>query len=241
MFGNVFTMNKIREWGETTSFIWDGSNQWYFQDENFEQWDGLITVSAYDSNACEIISEEVLVQTWDDPIAEFETSTYNTEIQELVEFTDFSYYEASIISWNWDFDDGNMSNLQNPSHIYEQDGQYTVCLTIEDNNGCSSEKCQIIHVYSNTRAYIPNIFTINQDNINEVFQPVISGFIEESYKMLIYDRWGKLLFSTNDYQNGWDGTYQNNIVTQDVYSYKVTYLTITGESKEHIGKVSLVK
>ena len=59
--------------------------------------------------------------------------------------------------------------------------------------------------------------------------------------MLIYDRWGKLLFSTNDYQNGWDGTYQNNIVTQDVYSYKVTYLTITGESKEHIGKVSLVK
>ncbi|MAQ31397.1 MAG: hypothetical protein CMD26_01495 [Flavobacteriales bacterium] len=228
-------------WGEVTSFIWNENDQWYFQYENFEQWDGLITVSAYDINGCEIISEEVLVQTWDDPIAEFETSTYNTEILQLVDFTDFSNYEASIINWYWDFDDGNMSNLQNPSHIYEQDGQYTVCLTIEDNNGCTSETCQIIHIYSNTEAYIPNIFTINQDDINEVFQPVINGFIEDSYEMLIYDRWGKLLFSTNDYQTGWDGTYQNNIVTQDVYSYRVTFLTITGESKEYIGKVSLVK
>jgi len=99
----------------------------------------------------------------------------------------------------------------------------------------------MINIYNNTHSYIPDIFTINNDNINEVFLPIIYGLIENTYKMYIYDRWGKLLFETNNYKQGWDGTYKGSLVNQDVYSYKVLYTTISGEEKSHIGKVTLAK
>jgi hypothetical protein len=56
-----------------------------------------------------------------------------------VAFTDVS--SGSPISWAWDFGDGNTSALQNPTHTYATDGAYTVCLTIQSNNGCSDVIC----------------------------------------------------------------------------------------------------
>ena len=77
--------------------------------------------------------------------------------------------------------------------------------------------------------------------MNEKFLPIITGLSENSYKMFIYDRWGKLLFETDDYKEGWNGKYNGEKVTQDVYSYKISYKTISGDDKLYIGKVTLVK
>ena len=49
------------------------------------------------------------------------------------------------------------------------------------------------------------------------------------------------MFSTKNHKKGWDGTYNGEIATQDVYSYIVSYLTISGERKKHVGKVTLAK
>jgi len=99
----------------------------------------------------------------------------------------------------------------------------------------------MINIYNNIYVYIPNIFTINNDNINEKFVPSINGIQTESYKMRIYDRWGKLLFLTNNYKDGWDGTYSGHFVQSDIYSYKISYLTPSGNEEIHVGKVTLVK
>ena len=181
------------------------------------------------------------VSTWDNPIADFEISTFNTGVLENIYFSDYSTSESPIINWSWDFGDNNNSNYQNPSHMYDNEGQYTICLTIEDENNCISETCQIVNIYTQSYAYIPDIFTINNDNINDVFKPIITGIIVESYEFNIYDRWGKLLFSTTNYLDGWDGTHKGNIVEQDIYSYKVNYTTTSNNKKEYIGKVTLVK
>ena len=74
-----------------------------------------------------------------------------------------------------------------------------------------------------------------------MFKPIISGLNPDTYNLLIYDRWGKLLYSTNDHQKGWDGKYNGQVVKQDVYSYKIKYNTISGEEKNHTGKINLVK
>ena len=50
-----------------------------------------------------------------------------------------------------------------------------------------------------------------------------------------------LLFETDDYKEGWNGKYNGEKVTQDVYSYKISYKTISGDDKLYIGKVTLVK
>ena len=172
---------------------------------------------------------------------DFEMSSTDTIIFEPIEFIDYSTSDSPIINWLWDFGDGNVSNLENPIHLYENEGQYNICLTIQDENGCESKKCNIINIYENTYAYIPDIFTVNNDNINENFLPIIRGVLEDSYLMLIYDRWGKLLFSTTNHMKGWDGTHNGNIVTEDVYSYKISYITQSGKEKKYIGKVTLVK
>ena len=57
----------------------------------------------------------------------------------MIDFFDTSSSEAEIISWTWDFGDGTISNLQNPIHFYQENQQYTVCLNIEDANGCPWE------------------------------------------------------------------------------------------------------
>ena len=228
-------------WGEVTTLIFDNNNEWYVEFDNFAQWDGEMNVSITDSNGCTVNSDNILVQTWDDPISNFNMSTDNTSILELIDFFDTSSSESEIISWTWDFGDGTTSNLQNPIHFYQENQQYTVCLNIEDANGCTSQKCTIINIFNNTHAYIPDIFTINNDHLNEVFEPIIYGLDTNTYSLLIYDRWGKLLFSTTNYQKGWNGTHNGQVVKQDIYSYKINYTTISGEKKTHIGKVTLAK
>ena len=228
-------------WGETTNLILDTNSELYFGYEDFTQWDGLINISITDQNGCSISSEEIEISTWQNPIANFTTSTYDTEILDVITFTDSSYYDAPIITWEWRFGDGNTSMDQNPTHIYTSEGQYIVCLKIIDGNNCESEICSTLNIYNNHYTYIPNIFTVNNDNINEEFLPIIRGIDVDSYSMLIYDRWGKLIFQTNNYLKGWNGKYKGHLVTQDVYSYKVTYYTLSSKFKTEIGKVTLVR
>lgn len=67
--------------------------------------------------------------------------------------------------------------------------------------------------------YIPNAFTPNSDGLNDTFGAVGEGIIE--YNMQIFDRWGNLIFESNDMKVQWDGTYHNELVPNGVYVYKI--------------------
>ena len=122
-----------------------------------------INISIIDSNGCILNSDDITVQTWDDPVGNFDVSTNNTSISELIDFFDLSTSEAEIINWTWDFGDGTISNLQNPIHFYQGNDQYTVCLTIEDANGCISEKCSIINIFNKDRGPVwPHFYFIGK-------------------------------------------------------------------------------
>ncbi|UPT68899.1 MAG: gliding motility-associated C-terminal domain-containing protein [Sphingobacteriales bacterium JAD_PAG50586_3] len=86
--------------------------------------------------------------------------------------------------------------------------------------------------------YIPNAFTPNGDGINETFVPKGDGI--ETFKMLIYNRWGELLYETTDLQQGWDGTYQGVLSQQDVYIYKVSARGLAYGIVEQEGTVTLI-
>ena len=237
-----FSVNT--SWGEVYNITSSNSmltQEFYVDDNNFSQWEGLINIIAIDANGCETDLTDLTIQTWNDPISDFNMSANNITISEMISFTDNSYSDAPISSWSWDFGDGNTSVEPNPTHFYQTENQYTICLSIKDENGCKDEKCKIINVYNNTESYIPNIFTVNNDDINDEFLPIVYGIQENTYELLIYDRWGKLMFSTKNHKEGWDGTHNGEIATQDVYSYIVSYLTISGDRKKHIGKVTLAK
>jgi gliding motility-associated-like protein len=86
--------------------------------------------------------------------------------------------------------------------------------------------------------YIPNAFTPNGDGVNETFSPKGEGIA--TFKMLIYNRWGELLYETTDLQKGWDGTFKGVLSQQDVYIYKVSARGTAYGVVEQEGTVTLI-
>ena len=86
--------------------------------------------------------------------------------------------------------------------------------------------------------YIPNAFTPNGDGLNETFGPV--GQRVDYYSMVIFNRWGQLIFESNDINDQWDGTYKGERVQTDTYVYKIF---ATGEESgvfKKYGKITVV-
>jgi gliding motility-associated-like protein len=98
-----------------------------------------------------------------------------------------------------------------------------------------------------TTFYVPSAFTPNGDGINDIFQPKGSNVLE--YNLLIYNRWGELIFETNEmiinggevYLKGWDGYYKNLIVQDDVYTYLIIYKSVDLKINYLRGKITVLK
>lgn len=88
--------------------------------------------------------------------------------------------------------------------------------------------------------YVPNAFSPNQDGYNDVFLPNVSSNCGiQSYQIRIFNRWGGLVFETNEVQQGWDGKIKGTPAPQGAYFYTIQYaepgdgtpevLTLAGE------------
>lgn len=88
-------------------------------------------------------------------------------------------------------------------------------------------------------AYVPNAFSPNGDELNDIFR--VKGKNMMKLSMSIYNKWGELMFYTDDPTNGWDGVYMNKPAPIDTYKYKINVEGIDGQSKEFIGYFSLVR
>jgi PKD repeat protein len=110
------------------------------------------------------------------PIANFVYSPTNPTTNDLIQFTDTSTdLDGTITNWFWDFGDGNTSNIQNPSHTYQNKGSYSVVLTVTDNDGYNNTKIVSIYI----RKYGPNAdfsYSPNHPIKNQQIQ-----FTDESY------------------------------------------------------------
>lgn len=87
--------------------------------------------------------------------------------------------------------------------------------------------------------FIPNAFTPQGDLINDTWGAQGEGIIE--FKLGIFNRWGEMLYHTEDFYDWWDGTYKGHPVQQDVYVYKIIYRGITGPELEKVGTVTLYR
>jgi gliding motility-associated-like protein len=86
--------------------------------------------------------------------------------------------------------------------------------------------------------YIPTGFSPNYDHNNDVYY--IFGDIE-SMELVIYDRWGHVVFETTDQSEGWDGTSQGKALPSGVYAFRLTYTDRMGLTFKHTGNITLVR
>lgn len=135
-----------------------------------------------------------------------------------VRFVDVTQH---AVTYNWDFGDGEKEAIAEPQHKYAKDGSYLVHLTVNGESACpdSTNRYTVFETPLGELLYVPSAFTPNGDGLNDIFR--ISVFRPcESYSLSIFNRWGQLVFESEDAQNAeWDGTFKNSMAEEGIYVY----------------------
>jgi large repetitive protein len=182
------------------------------------------------------------ITVWPLPTAGFTyLPTDPTALNNIVDFTDQSS-GATIWSWSIDPIDTTMTG-QNPSFAFPAVGSYDVQLIVTNQYGCTDDEIQTIIVKEDYAVYIPNAFTPNGDGMNDVFFPQGIGINTDRFEMYIFDRWGNMIYQTDRWPGGWDGTVQGTtrICQIDTYVYKIVTVDPDGNRRQYIGSVNLIK
>ena len=162
----------------------------------------------------------------------------------LVEFTGMVQNPPGTTPvWEWHFGDGTTSPEQNPNHIYSSAGNFPVQLItyIPNSLNCfDTLSAQTINVIANPEMYIPNTFTPNGDGNNDLFK--VRGPSFPVFYFAVYNRWGQLVFETEDVTQGWDGMFKGKQADPGVFGYYVK--AKCSETSEEIfkkGNVTLIR
>ncbi|MFT6246375.1 MAG: gliding motility-associated-like protein [Crocinitomicaceae bacterium] len=139
------------------------------------------------------------------------------------------------VNYVWDFgDDTDLSTSMNPSHEFpgDQTSGYIVTLYAYSPIGCIDSTTSIIQVNEEVIYYIPNTFTPDGDEFNQLFQPIFTaGYDPYDFNMQIFNRWGEVIYETNDDTVGWDGTYNGKTVQDGIYTWKIEFKTISSDER----------
>ncbi len=115
-----------------------------------------------------------------------------------------SSYTNSPATWSWTFGDGANASVTSPTttHTYPQSGIFSVTHTVQSQYGCTNS---VTHNYTViVDIIIPNVFTPNKDGTNDLF--VIDGIeLLDNCQLKIYNRWGRVVYKSDNYKNDWDG------------------------------------
>lgn len=198
------------------------------------------------SGPCAYTGATMLVHVLPGPHAAFSASAYTLHLPgDTIHFNNTSY---SATSYTWAFGDGNNSTLTNPAHKYTNVGFYTTSLLAVSENGCTDVTDQLITVISDVQfatAFTPNLNSGNggsydiNDYSNDVFFPYVQGVVD--YDLMIFNRWGELIFRSTDVKIGWDGYFNGKLCQQDAYVYKVNMAFFDGRKYSKTGSVTLLR
>jgi gliding motility-associated-like protein len=185
------------------------------------------------------------------PLAAFSWGPQDADLFDpLIQFTDQSIGASGSIPWLYYLgdtflanDSDNYTTDRNPVHKYSdlQEGIYTVTQWVENQYGCRDSASQNVVIKSVFTFYAPNAFTPGFNGLNDGFKGTGFGIDNSTYRMLIYDRWGQLLFESHDLEQEWDGKVHGEPAQQDTYVWKVTFDDVTGTFHEYKGVVNLLR
>lgn len=173
------------------------------------------------------------------PDAAFESVPDEVSIdQPTIQFINSS---TNSIMWDWNFGDHKTSVNQNNFHTYTDTGTFIVTLIAISEYGCNDTVSHSIRVNPQPQIYIPNAFSPDEDDVNDVFLPVGNGI--SVFHMYIFDRWGNKIFYTEELNNGWNGRLNGNgeKVPEGVYAYKIYIKDVLQIPHNYAGSVFVVR
>ncbi|HRO74517.1 MAG TPA: PKD domain-containing protein, partial [Crocinitomicaceae bacterium] len=232
-----------------TSYFWDfgdGTTSTLANPSHNYEKEGCYDVSFSANNgACSItVTETNYICVKPTPTAGFVTST--TEITNVMNEVFFANQSKDATSYEWYFgDESGYSTQTNPKYTYDPTmiRNHTVVLVARNDDGCTDTARIIIHMKGDVVFYVPNTFTPDGDQFNNVFKPIIAeGFDAFGYELLIFNRWGELVFESHDPDYGWDGTYLGKICQDGTYTWKINIKKIgVDERFSQTGHITLIR
>ena len=191
-------------------------------------------------------STPIYINAYPYPVAQF--SVNSTVLNLPYDVLHCTNQSSGANSYNWNFGDEATSSETNPNHSYTNVGIYQIQLIATSQHGCSDTA--YAEIKTDADVVFPNAFTPNGDgpsggyyttgNLdNDIFFPYTSGVID--YKFQVFNRWGELIFETENIKQGWDGYYRDKICQLGVYVWKAYVKLNNGKVFNLTGDVTLLR
>jgi gliding motility-associated-like protein len=173
------------------------------------------------------------------PDANFRANiTTVTMASPLIYFTNFT---EGGFWYNWVFGDGTFSSDANPSHLYTMPGTYRVMMQATSLYGCVDTTGVDVYVSNELAIYAPTAFTPNHDELNETFKVIVDGIDPSTYNLMVYNRWGEIIFSSESYEEEWNGRFNEEECAGGVYVWVLKFTDNYGNEHTETGNVTLLR
>jgi gliding motility-associated-like protein len=241
----------------TTDYLWtfDGgqtSSGQSFSTSFSEAGNQTVSLSVINANAC---MDEASVQLNIDSCMVEDDCLFPPESVQIVEIADlnlcpsdtlFCFFDTELIiqSVLWETDDGRTFTAFSAAIPVIAFGDLEISLTAIDENGCyyydeatiaAGQDCE-----DNCQIFVPNAFSPNGDSVNDTFKP-FGNCIPDNYNFKLFDRWGGLIFETEDFEEEWDGTLKSRALPSGVFVWLMEYSFPGAGKKLEVGDLVIVR
>ena len=220
--------------------------------------EGIYSLVSYnDANEFGSLNGQALVTVLPQPTARFKAQPDSmTILFTTTQLVDMSI--GNIVDWQWAFGDNTIDSLlQSPYHTYPDSiATYQISLIVEDNWGCADTSKSLITITDDYWIYIPNSFTPDHNNKNDLFCLQYHGIREASFTFNVFDRFSNLVYATNNINdlkciykdggyliNGWDGTHYKtgNDLPMGTYIYQIYYQDFEGWKHQKSSELIIIR
>ncbi len=237
VFTNTSLAGRTFEWN-----FGDGSTSTEVNPTHTYNDPGTYTVSlvAIDSGTCNIIDDtSVTITVSNRPTAEFSHTPVVPVQNKPTIFTNLS---TGGVRYKWLFGDGDsvVKNTRDTVlHQYNETGTYNACLITYNQFECTDTVCREVQADILPLLDVPNAFTPGKFGRNSLIR--VEGFGIAKINFRIFNRWGQLVFETNDRRGAWDGTFKGQPQPVDVYQYTLDVQFVDGARTRRTGDITLIR
>lgn len=240
-----------------TDPLMNGQNYWllsdgqYFQNQQTivtdEMWAGLYDVQLVVTSPFGCIDSTTFIDyltVHPKPVADFRHSPNPAYMfNPTVHLTNYS---VNGDSYEWFIQDGNpsFSQLEHVQTMFPDGvaGNYEVTLITTSEFGCIDTSTQIVIVLPEVLLFAPNTFTPDDDEFNQDWGIHISGIDIYNFELLIFNRWGQIIWESHDPAASWDGTFNGEYVQQGTYTWTIEAKDLVNDKKyEFNGFINVLK
>jgi len=191
----------------------------------------ILKLKSFNVLGCADSASQTL-EVYPKPQAGFSYAPADPRELDVVQFTDQS---SGADAWNWELPHGSFFTSGVPSWSSKDTGSWLLRQIVSTNKGCSDTFSTWLRVGIGYFLQIPTAFTPNGDGLNDIWKPLTRG--ARLYELKVFNRWGQMVFSTNNYEQGWDGLN----ATEGVYVYALSFVNAYDKRISEKGVITLMR